>query len=77
MSRFQAATENLRCCWTTLTKTSQQDSVEMGRFWNLQRVKFEIRKSIMTKKIGMWNVNKVTAARTKTEVDKLWTRFSQ
>ena len=40
---FQTATENLRCCstaWTMPCKTSQQDSVEMGSFWNLQHLKF-------------------------------------
>ena len=40
---FQNATDNLLCCLTVSTmpsKTSQQGSVEMERFWNLQRSKF-------------------------------------
>ena len=42
-----------------------------------EAVTFEIRKSIMAKRIGAWNVNKLTAARTKMEVGKLHTRVAQ
>ena len=38
---FQTVTENLLCCSTSSTmpsKTSQQHSAEMERFWNLQRL---------------------------------------
>ena len=43
MSFFKTATENLLCCSLSPTmpsKTSQQDSVEMERFCNLQHSKF-------------------------------------
>ena len=73
---FQTATGNLRCCLTTSTmpcKTSQQDSLEMERFWNLasywlrlQRSKFVNHNS--AKMNDVWNVNKLTEARTKLAV---------
>ena len=61
MSFSQTAAENLRCCSTTSTmarKTSQQDSVEMERSWNLQRSKFVNHNS--AKKVDVSNVNKLT-----------------
>ena len=43
MSFFQTADENLRYCWTASTmQASQQRSVEMERYWNLQRLKYVI-----------------------------------
>ena len=67
---FQTATENLRCCSTALF-----DKVEMEKFWNLQHSKFVNHNGA---KMGdVWNVNKLTEARTKMEVGKLRTKALQ
>ena len=42
-------------------KTSQQDSVEIETFWNLQRSKFVSHNG--AKMVNVWNVSKLTAAR--------------
>ena len=71
---LQTATEILRFCSTASTmpcKISQQDSVEMERFWNLQRSKFVNHNG--AKMVDAWNVNKLTDAWTKTEVSQLRT----
>ena len=52
---FQTVTENVRCCSTALLmpcKTSQQDSVEIERFWNRQRSKFVNHND--TKMVDVW-----------------------
>ena len=51
------------------------DSVEIGRFWNLQRWKYANHNG--AKMIDLWNVNKLTEAWTKTEVGGLRTRVAQ
>ena len=44
----------------------------------LQSTAFEVRKNIMSPKmVDVWNVNKLTEARTKMEVGKLRTRVAQ
>ena len=52
---------------------------EMERFWNLQRnlqrLKFVNHNG--AKMVDVWNVNKLTKARTKMEVGKLRTRVAQ
>ena len=58
-----------------ICNTCHQDRVEVERFWNLQRSKYVNHND--TKMIDRWNVNKLTAARTKKEVDKLRTRVVQ
>ena len=56
-------------------KTSQQDSVEIETFWNLQRSKFVSHNG--AKMVNVWNVSKLTAARMEMEVGKLQTRVAQ
>ena len=53
--------------------TNHQDSVEMEKFWNLQRPKYHNG----AKMIDRWNVNKLTPERNKMEVGKLWARVAQ
>ena len=60
---LQTATENLLCCSISATmpsKRSQQDSVEMEKFWNLQHSKFVNHNG--AKMVDAWNVNKLTEA---------------
>ena len=74
---LQTATEILRFCSTASTmpcKISQQDSVEMERFWNLQRSKFVNHNG--AKMVDVWNVKKLTEIRTKMEIGKLRTRVA-
>ena len=49
--------------------------VEIGRFWNLQHPKFVNHNG--TKMVDVWNVNKLTEARTKMEVGELQTKAAQ
>ena len=77
---FQTASESLQCCLTASAipmpcKTSQQDSVEMERFWNLQRSNFVNHNG--AKMIEVSNSNKLTEVRTKMEVVKLRTTVAQ
>ena len=67
---FQTATENLRCC-----STASFGKVEMEKFWNLQHSKFVNHNG--AKMVDVWNVNKLTEARTKMEVGKLRTSAAQ
>ena len=60
---LQTATENLLCCSISATmpsKRSQQDSVEMEKFWNLQHSKFVNHNG--AKMVDVWNANKLTEA---------------
>ena len=81
MSFSQTATENLRCCSTATfayamqDESARQDRVEMERFWNLQHSKFV--NHIGQKMVDVWDVNKLTEARTKMEVGKIRTKASQ
>ena len=81
MSFSQTTTENLRCCSTATfdyamqDKSARQDSVEMERFWNLQHSKFVNHND--PKMVDIWNVKKLTEARTKMEVGKLRTKATQ
>ena len=67
---FQTATENVRCC-----SPVSFACVEIGRFWNLQHPKFINHNG--TKMVDVWNVNKLTEARTKMEVGELQTKAAQ
>ena len=58
-----------------LDESERQDSVAMERFWNLQHSKFINHNG--AKMVAVWNVNKLTGARTKTEVGKLRTKAEQ
>ena len=55
--------------------TSLQENVEMERFWNLQHSKFVNHNN--PKMVDVWNVKKLTEARTKMEVGKLRTKATQ
>ena len=81
---FQTATENLRCCSTASTmpcKTSQHTSVSKTR----QRGNGKVLESAALVNhngdkmvdVCVWNVNKLTEARTKMEVGKLRTKAEQ
>ena len=75
------------CCWeflalcsTALTisktiKTSQQESVQVEMIRSLQCLMFVNHNG--TKRIDIWNVNKLTTRRTKMEVCQLRTRVAQ
>ena len=73
MSFFQTATESLRCCSTASTMACRPcktgDSVEKKRCWNLQSSKFVNHNG--PKMYDVWNVNKLSEARTKMKVGKL------
>ena len=73
MSFFQIEyhfqTENLLWqCSATIDESARRDSVEMERFWNLQHSKLVNHNG--AKMVDVWNVNKLTEARTKMEVGK-------
>ena len=55
----------------------RQDSVEMERFWNLQLSKFVNHNGNKMVDVCIWNVNKLTEARTKMGVGKLRTSAAQ
>ena len=73
------------CCWEFLTvrfvrllwpcKTSQQESVQVEMIRSLQCLMFVNHNG--TKRIDIWNVNKLTTRRTKMEVCQLRTRVAQ
>ena len=73
---FQTATENLWCCSTASfdqamqDELPRQDSMEMERFWNLQHSKFVNHNG--AKIVDVWNVNKLTEARTKMECQQTY-----
>ena len=80
MSFFQIEyyfqTENLLWqCSATIDESARRDSVEMERFWNLQHSKLVNHNG--AKMVDVWNVNKLTEARTKMEVAKLRTKAVQ
>ena len=78
MSFFQTTSENLSCCSTASTmqhESAKQNSVEKESFWNLKRSKFVNHNGINM--VDVWNVNKLTTARTKMEVGKLRIRVAQ
>ena len=50
-------------------ESARQDSVDMERIWNLQHSKFVNHNG--AKMVDIWNVNKLTKARTKVEVYKV------
>ena len=54
-----------------------ESSGQRGNGKVLESATLEIRKSIMTKTIDVWNVNKLPTAQTKMEVGKLRTRVAQ
>ena len=58
-------------------ESPRQDNVEMERFWNLQLSKFVNYIGAKMVDVCVWNVNKLTEARTKMEVGKLRTSAAQ
>ena len=58
-------------------ESARQDSVELERFWNLQLLRFVNHNGTKMVDVCVWNVNKLTEARSKIEVSILRTRAAQ